>query len=110
MDDFNITICSFSWREKKDDFTRFVNSLSDNKKSMFLSVDDFKCISCRETCDVGTKIMYQDKEHILCSRSSYVCENPTSDQLEMIEWLINVGRNYIDFKKTNKQSGIKSRG
>jgi len=99
LDDFNVSIYAFGWREKKPDFEGFVQSLADEERVKFLGVKEFHCHSCRETCKNGVTVDGQ----ILCSRASYVCENPAPQQLSQIEWLIGIGAKYIDYKNSKSR-------
>jgi len=99
FDDFNVTTCVFGWHEKRLDFEGFVRSLPNEKRAEFLGVKAFHCHACRETCNVKVEI----DGCVLCSRASYVCENPAPEQLEEIGRMIALGAEYIDFKNLRKQ-------
>jgi len=93
VNDFNVIICAFYYWEKREIFQGFVDSLSTDKKQKFIQTNAFHCHECNEACD--HRVPY---EHVLCSTKTYVSENPTQETLNEIEWLINIGRDYIDFK------------
>jgi len=101
--DFVVSIAAFSWRERTMDFFDFVHSLPDDKKHRIITINELLCSKCDDnTCGICVKLELQGKEHMLCSKKSYVCESPEDKHLETIEWLINLGMDYIDFKISKK--------
>jgi hypothetical protein len=98
LDDFNILICAVYYWENKDIYHEFIDSLPADKKQKYVSIKELNCHECNEVCDKRMKFTLQDKEYVLCSSKPYLCENPTQDKLDEIEWLISIGRDYIDFK------------
>jgi len=96
LNDFNVIICAFYYWEKRDIFQGFIDSLPADKKQKFIQTNAFHCHECNEIC--SHRVPY---EYVLCSTKTYVSENPTHDKLDEIEWFINIGMAYIDFKIVN---------
>ena|GEM_PF-1920307 len=102
--DFNICISALGWRETKENFANFINLLTNEKIQKLVTVYEHLCDHCStQPCDVSLRLDRKNKEYLLCSKKSYICENPTAKQLSTIEWLIKLGMEYIDFKKQKKQ-------
>lgn len=99
--DFNVCVSAIGW-EKKDDFQAFTYSLPAETKHKFVNLKEFHCSACSEICEKGVKFENMDRDYLLCSSKTYVCENPTAEQVEVIKWLISLGMAYIEFKKQKK--------
>ena len=97
LNDFNISLRAFDY-EKKDDYQKFTFSLPEDTKQKFVSIKEFHCNDCNEICNKRVYYDMPDREYILCSSKTYVCENPTQEKLDEIEWLIKISQDYIDFK------------
>ena len=95
--DFNVSVFAFGWRESH--FPIFISSLPNSDKSKFLGLEKFHCTFCNKSCDT---IVIEGDEQILCPVKvcRFVYENPTLEQVDILEWMINIARDYIDFKKT----------
>jgi hypothetical protein len=98
LDDFNILICAVYWWESKNVYQEFVDSLPAGKKKKYVATKELNCHECNEICNKRMRYVVSGKEYILCSSKPYLCENPTAEKLDEIEWLIDVSRDYIDFK------------
>ena len=102
LNDFNISLRAINY-ENKDDYQDFTFSLPADKKQKFVSIDEFHCHECNEVCDKRVAYDMPDKQYVLCSSKTYVCENPPQEKLDEIEWLISIGKEYIDFKNAKKK-------
>jgi hypothetical protein len=98
LNDFNIMICAVYYGENKDVYQEFIDSLPADKKQKYVSIKELNCHECNEICNKRMGFVISDKEYILCSSKSYLCENPAKNKLDEIEWLININRDYINFK------------
>jgi hypothetical protein len=102
--DFNISMSAFGWRENGEDFGGFISSLSDDNRKKFIDIKEFHCGSCRDECAFLVKTEISGEGYRLCPRSGYRAENPaTPEQLELVEWFIGMGRDYINFKTTKNK-------
>lgn len=100
--DFNIAISAFGWRENIADFQTFLHALPSKMKQKFVNIKAFHCRACSETCTKGVKFDHLNHDYLLCSSQTYICENPTTEQLMDIKWLVNLSIAYIEFKKQKK--------
>jgi hypothetical protein len=99
-DDFNVSILAFGWAEKRDNFMGFINSLPDDKKRFCVTAPSLQCRRCREICKVGVNFNVSDAGYTLCSRASFVAENPSGDDTEVIKRFVETGMEYIDYKRS----------
>jgi len=101
IDDFNLSISAFYF-ERKNNLEPFINSLPDEKRTKFINIEQRHCIHCVEACDLSMEFKAKNKTHTLCPSGTFVYENPTQEQFDEIEWLINIGRDYINYKISSK--------
>jgi len=94
----------FGWRVCVEDFRKYVPTLAENVQEKLFSLNHFRCTQCRIPCESISVFELAGERHVICPHGNTFGAlggiNLTAEQLEDIKWLVKIGMDFIDFKRS----------